>query len=372
MSQDDSINQPQQATNHSGKTGVDFGLLEKVRKTPAIVYVFLVVVVVIVLIVACVAAVAVVWYSAELSKKIGTQENAYGVSSGSDKQNAQYDVPAPEKRFSKTVNSDARSNEYKLGEELVISYPFKGLKHGNYPDCPFNVVKMPAEPVVNADGTKMYFVEESNPREVKVMDVNKKVSVVYAAPDNYPFVASMALGPNGSLSYTLLEKSPIDCNNPSDTVAVRQMHIVNGKELPVSDVSSSFIYEIKYIFNDEYFLTRIKSNGIGFDGHPYIQIIRVSDNSLVGAFNGIVYEDKLSGDVYLNGDGTGPDTKGSKVYKLNIKTGKFEVIFGTDNTSIQEITVTDDAIVVKYLEHSETGDLIDDELKTFEYKLNRN
>jgi hypothetical protein len=380
MSQDDSINQPQQATNNSGKTGVDFGLLEKVRKTPAIVYVFLIVVVVIVLIVACVAAVAVVWYSAELSKKSGAQENAYGVSSGSDKQNVQYDVPAPEKRFSKTVNTDARSNEYKLGEELVISYPFKGLKPGNYPDCTFNVVKMPAEPVVNADGTKMYFVEESNPREVKVMDVNRKVSVVYVAPNDYPFVASMALGPDESLSYTLIEKSPVDCsraaaNGNSPFIKVKQIHIVNGKKLPATDEPRDDTYEIKYVFNDQYFATQMNPNGKGFCGRLGINIRRVSDNAFVGKFNGIVYEDKSSGNVYLFSHTQCTFYEAKKIYKFNIATGKLELIFGSDDTYILEATTTNDSIIIKYTENFDPdtqGGPIFDKLKTFEYKLSRN
>ncbi|BDQ04659.1 MAG: hypothetical protein KatS3mg084_0177 [Candidatus Dojkabacteria bacterium] len=368
-----SKDQSKKNAHDSGKTGVLINLLDKVKSQPYFFYASLVVVLVISVIL------GVVVYNTSFNKGI---------------------------KFNKIVDIGAKVNEYTLGKELIKSHPFMGLRSVVDADkCAAGFVKLPAEPVISEDGTKLYFVEESNPREVKVMDVNKKVSVVYVAPDNYPFVASMALGPDGSLSYTLLERSPIDCNNPSDPfVAVRQMHIINGKELPV-DVSPTHItQEIKYVFNNRYFATSTNFNDINnytgdmlntiatclnptdvnagsIDTIEGIDIRRVVDDSLVRSFGGIVHVDKLSGEVYLY-DGVGCKYKykykykyvGHEVYKFNTESGNVEVVFGDDNTYIKEIVATMDTIIIRYSDRFdlETKKPIFDDLKTFEYKFNKN
>ncbi|GIW57494.1 MAG: hypothetical protein KatS3mg083_439 [Candidatus Dojkabacteria bacterium] len=373
-----SNNQPKQIVDESGKTGSRISLLEKVRSNPAFVYAALIVV----LVIALVAAALV--YNTELWKKSSLTDNTFAVSSENDKKNVPYNVPAQEIRFKKTKNIYERSNEYRLGEELVVSYPIGGLKSVKFENCS-SVIKMPAEPVISADGTKLYFVEESNPREVKVMDLNKNVSVVYVAPDKYPFVASIAVGPDGSTSYTLFDRNLAvkDCVPDFEKVLalVKSVHIVNGKELPDrkddikdKDVPSYATNEIRYVFNDEYFALELNTNGISFAVLDSIIIRRVSDNSLVGKFLNLIHEDKLSGEVYVTRKIQCGVYECEQLYKFNIRTGTLDFIFGGDGAYIKDITVTNDSIVIKYSDKfdQKTQRPIFDDLKTFEYKFSRN
>lgn len=60
-----------------------------------------------------------------------------------------------------------------LGQELVVAYNSNGeyAKDNDDEEC---MVRLPATPVVNRDGSKVYFVSRDAPNQVKAMDLKEE------------------------------------------------------------------------------------------------------------------------------------------------------------------------------------------------------
>ncbi len=243
-------------------------------------------------------------------------------------------------RFTVYYNKEAFQNELRLGQELIMVYKSNGeySRDNNDADC---MVRSPATPVVNQDGSKVYFVSKDAPNQVKVMDVRKNVSVVYTAPANYPFVASITLGAGDKLAYTLFDRTHRYCSN-RETEGVRLMYVIDGKTISVLDGPSLVTREVA-AFGKNYYVTITNFNGLGFCGSAGVRIWKIADNSLIyDSFGPLVHNDVARNEVFVYGEtGCGPMPSNS-LKKVNLDTGNVEHIFGGPSVYINVEQITPD------------------------------
>jgi hypothetical protein len=277
-------------------------------------------------------------------------------------------------RFTVTYNKETFRNELKLGDDLIMTYNNEG-GYGSDAEC--RTVRLPANPVINRDGSKVYFVDPKDglPNQVKVMDLQKSVSVVYTAPSDYQFIASIVLGSNEKLAYTLFDRVPRShCSNGrAADVDVRVMFVIDGKHIPGPTYTSSTPPEI-VAFGKNYFVTRTNMMMVMTfcSGPEGVEIWRMSDNSSAyAAFGPLVHYDFENNHVFVYGEGGGCQKLYSSLKKVNLDTGDVEHIFGGSSFYIRVEQITQNSIVLKYLEEYDTthGYPPFDKGKTFEYKF---
>ncbi len=280
-------------------------------------------------------------------------------------------------RFTVTYNKDTMLSELRLGDELIMTYNTEG---GFTKDAECNAVRLPASPVVNQDGSKVYFVDPKDglPNQVKVMDIRKNISTVYTAPSDYPFIASIVLGAGEKLAYTLFDRVPRSyCSDgKAADVDVRVVFVIDGKRIPGPSRASSTPAEI-VAFGKNYYVTRPNMMMVMTfcSGPEGVEIWRISDNSSAyAAFGPLVYYDFENNNVFVYGEGGGCQKLHNSLKRVNLDTGDIENIFGGPSFYIRVEQITQNSIVLRYLENYDKnqGDPPFDKGKTFEYKFKEN
>ncbi|GIW57481.1 MAG: hypothetical protein KatS3mg083_426 [Candidatus Dojkabacteria bacterium] len=199
------------------------------------------------------------------------------------------------------------------------------------------------------------------------------MSVVYTAPTNYLFVASIALVSGDRLAYTLFDRTHRYCSN-RQTEGVRLLYVIDGKTISVSDGPSLVTREVAD-FGRNYYVTITNFNGLGFCGSVGVKIWKLSDNSpMYDSFGPFVHHDLANNEVFVYDEtGCGP-MPSNRLKKVHLDTGKVENIFGGPSVYISVEKTTPNSIIVKYVEEYDEawGYASFDYGKTFEYKFKRN
>ncbi len=237
-------------------------------------------------------------------------------------------VPIASDRFSVHYDSESSKLEYRLGNELVMERPYLFEDYSKSDTCPS---RLPAHPVVSMDGTRLYYVDTNEPNKVKIMDTNKNISVIYAAPEPENFVASIALNKNNDLAYTILEKNPLDCQlgDEGPWVRVAGYHLINGRTYKINDGQRSLAFQRIVEFGDNYFIAAPDFNGLGVGPvGPSLYRINGDDTNLVMTFGSVVYRGKNY--VILYGESLVRPGLFKSVLRINLDDGSIETVLGRD------------------------------------------
>jgi len=256
----------------------------------------------------------------------------------------------------------------KLGNEVIKTIQLDQSCEANRP------VTVPV-PVVNSDGTKVYYVDSTNPVNVREIDNKKAEKVFYTPAAPYKYVAGMAINSKNQLAYTLLQDRPFNCTtqNWNDT---KPAFFVNSKVVahPAEIYGNKVIYEAIANLGEAYFVTKYEFNGFGVGGGAASTILRKSsDGSSVKVFSGsgIIYSGKsyvIVTDGYGDMPAVGPENaRNQNVFKIDLNTGA--VTYIVTDTLIRDFKISNGKLVITYGGYLNASYEFEGETKTLEYQL---